>query len=63
MSIAIITKDPREHYKDYFREGAIEALANQQRFGVQVIYTDGHHWKLPILDRGVLCEGSLNILS
>jgi len=63
VKIAIITKDPREHDKDYFRDDATEALANLQRLGIQVIYTDGHHRKLAILDRSLLYEGSLNILS
>lgn len=63
VRIAIVTKDPREHDKDNLREDSIEALVALQRLGVHVIYTDGHHRKLAILDRTVLYEGSLNILS
>jgi len=63
VRIAIVTKDPRDHDKDYLRADATEALATLQRLGIHVIYTDGHHRKLAILDRRVLYEGSLNILS
>jgi phosphatidylserine/phosphatidylglycerophosphate/cardiolipin synthase-like enzyme len=63
VRIVIVTKDPREHDKDYFRDDAIDALAGLQRLGVQVIYAEGHHRKLAILDRALLYEGSLNILS
>ena len=38
----------------------LEAL---QALGVTVLYTAGHHRKLAILDRKVVYEGSLNILS
>jgi hypothetical protein len=34
-----------------------------QHMGVQVLYTGYHHRKLAILDRAILYEGSLNILS
>lgn len=63
VRIVVATKDPREHDKDYLRDGANEALACLQRLGIQVIYVSGHHRKLAILDRKVLYEGSLNILS
>lgn len=63
VRVAIVTKDPREHEKDYCREDAIDALASLQRLGIQVIYANDHHRKVAILDRKVLYEGSLNILS
>lgn len=31
--------------------------------GVQVLFTGNHHRKVAILDRSILYEGSLNILS
>jgi hypothetical protein len=31
--------------------------------GVLVLYTGGHHRKLAVLDKHILWEGSLNILS
>jgi hypothetical protein len=34
-----------------------------QSIGVEVLYTGGHHRKLAIIDRQILWEGSLNILS
>src|SRR6195256_3596263 len=45
---------------DYQAERAIEDL---QAIGVKVLITGGHHRKLAIMDRRVLYEGSLNILS
>jgi phosphatidylserine/phosphatidylglycerophosphate/cardiolipin synthase-like enzyme len=63
VRIAVVTKDPRDHSEVYLREAATEALSELQRLGVHVIYADGHHRKLAILDRSVLYEGSLNILS
>lgn len=41
-------------------ELAINALLDM---GVKVLFTGGHHRKLAIIDRQVLWEGSLNILS
>ena len=63
VRIAIITKDPEECDEEYFRNEARRALSNMQHIGIQVIYTSGHHRKLAILDRKILYEGSLNILS
>jgi hypothetical protein len=43
---------------------AEEAIRRFETIGVQVlITTDYHHRKLAILDRNILWEGSLNILS
>ena len=41
-------------------ELAINILLNM---GVEVLFTGGHHRKLAIIDRQILWEGSLNILS
>jgi len=41
-------------------ELAVNALLD---IGVKVLFTGGHHRKLAIIDRQVLWEGSLNILS
>lgn len=62
VRVIINTRDPSEH-DNYMRDEAIKALAIFQHIGVQVIYTESHHRKLAILDRNVLWEGSLNILS
>ena len=45
------------------REEAHRAVASLQHYGIQVIYIQGHHRKLAIIDRQILYEGSLNILS
>ena len=63
IKIFIITRDPKEHSEGYERqsESEIEAL---EAMGIQVLLCTGnHHRKLAILDRTVLWEGSLNILS
>lgn len=63
IKIFIITRDPREHNKGYEvqSESEIEAFEN---IGIQVLLCTGnHHRKLAIIDRQVLWEGSLNILS
>ena len=63
VKIFIITRDPREHSEGYEvqSESEIEAL---EIMGVQVLLCTGnHHRKLAIIDRRILWEGSLNILS
>ena len=63
VRVVINTRDPHEYEEGYRREEAHRAIAKLQRMGVQVVYTSGHHRKLAILDRKILYEGSLNILS
>jgi phosphatidylserine/phosphatidylglycerophosphate/cardiolipin synthase-like enzyme len=63
VRIAITTRDPEEHDDDYFRNEARRAVSSFQQLGIQVIYANRHHRKLAIIDREVLYEGSLNILS
>jgi phosphatidylserine/phosphatidylglycerophosphate/cardiolipin synthase-like enzyme len=63
VRIVVNTRDPQEHDEGYYRGEAHRALASLQRLGVHVLYTEGHHRKLVILDRKVLYEGSLNVLS
>lgn len=58
-----MTRDPKEHEEnmEYQSEDAISSF---ERMGVQVLLCIGnHHRKLAILDRKILWEGSLNILS
>lgn len=62
VRIAINTRDPRTHDGGY-RQDAHEAISKLQHIGVQVLYTGNHHRKVAILDRSILYEGSLNILS
>ena len=63
VKIFIVTRDPKEHIDGYDgqSESAIEAL---EAMGIQVLLCTGnHHRKLAIIDRTILWEGSLNILS
>jgi phosphatidylserine/phosphatidylglycerophosphate/cardiolipin synthase-like enzyme len=63
VKIYIMTRDPKEHNEnmEYQSEDAISLF---ERIGVQVLLCLGnHHRKLAILDRKILYEGSLNILS
>ncbi|MDD2224902.1 MAG: phospholipase D-like domain-containing protein [Candidatus Shapirobacteria bacterium] len=63
IKIYIITRDPKEHNEGYEiqSENEIEAF---ETTGIQVLLCTGnHHRKLAIIDRKVLWEGSLNILS
>ncbi len=63
LKIYIFTRDPQEHEPVM----ALQAEAEIQffeRIGVQTLICVGnHHRKLAILDREILWEGSLNILS
>jgi phosphatidylserine/phosphatidylglycerophosphate/cardiolipin synthase-like enzyme len=64
VRVAINTRDPFEHTdNEYMREEAHRSIADLQHSGIHVIFTNGHHRKLAILDRKLLYEGSLNILS
>ncbi len=62
VRIVINTKHPEEQGAGYIGQ-AQDCIAMLQKLGVQVLYTGGHHRKLAIIDREVLYEGSLNILS
>lgn len=60
--IIINTRPPQEH-DDYLRTQAEEAIELLLSMDVQILFTGGHHRKLAIIDRKILWEGSLNILS
>jgi phosphatidylserine/phosphatidylglycerophosphate/cardiolipin synthase-like enzyme len=60
--IVINTRHPSEHDPDYAPQVA-RAITELQDLGVNVLFTGGHHRKLAIIDRHILWEGSLNILS
>jgi HKD family nuclease len=63
IKVYIITRDPREHDFKHQMQSE-EEIRNFERLGVQVLICIGnHHRKLAILDRKILWEGSLNILS
>ncbi len=62
VKITVATRDPYAHNPPY--DGfAIDAIAELQSVGVEVIYIGNHHRKLAIIDTTILWEGSLNILS
>jgi len=63
VKIYIITRDPREHSNGYEIQSE-EEIQYFEALGVHVLLCIGnHHRKLAILDRKILWEGSLNILS
>ncbi|HET9947198.1 MAG TPA: phospholipase D-like domain-containing protein [Patescibacteria group bacterium] len=63
VKIYIITRDPSEHDNGYDIQSE-EAVRWCEEIGIQVFLCKGnHHRKLAILDRKILWEGSLNILS
>jgi len=63
VKIYIITRDPKEHNQEYEDQSETEIKAFES-LGIQVFLSNGnHHRKLAIIDRRVLWEGSLNILS
>ena len=63
VKIYIITRDPSEHDGSYEIQSE-ETIRWCEEVGIQVLLCKGnHHRKLAILDRKILWEGSLNILS
>ena len=63
VNIFIITRDPQEHIIKYQCQSETEIQAFET-VGIQVFLSNGnHHRKIAIIDRSVLWEGSLNILS
>lgn len=62
VRIVINTRPPHEHNQEYGRQ-AEQVVDDLQALGVVVLYTGGHHRKLAVMDRTILWEGSLNILS
>lgn len=63
VKIYVITRNPKEH-EESMEFQSEETIQYFESIGVQVLICSGnHHRKLAILDREVLWEGSLNILS
>lgn len=63
VNIYVFTRDPREH-KIPMSFQAEEEIQNFEKIGVHTLLCAGnHHRKLAIIDRKILWEGSLNILS
>lgn len=63
IKIHIVTRDPIEH-DEHMQHQATNEILNCCEIGVNIILLRGnHHRKLAIIDREILWEGSLNILS
>jgi phosphatidylserine/phosphatidylglycerophosphate/cardiolipin synthase-like enzyme len=63
VEVYIITRDPREH-DGMMVEQSEAGISYFEALGPQVLLVSGgHHRKLAMIDRKILYEGSLNILS
>ncbi len=63
IKVYVVTRDSAEHNKPYNNESE-QAIQYFERIGIQALICAGnHHRKLAIIDREILWEGSLNILS
>ena len=62
VKIYIITRYPHEH-DDIMAEQSEAGIRYFEGLGAQVLLCEGHHRKLAMIDRKLLWEGSLNILS
>ena len=63
ISVYIITRDPQEHDENLQIQAKRE-IEYLDQLGITIVLCSGyHHRKLAILDRSILWEGSLNILS
>lgn len=63
VRVYVVTRNPREHSETMEEQSEAE-ICRFEALGVQVLLCRGnHHRKLAILDRQILWEGSLNILS
>ncbi len=63
LKIYVITRNPKEHYEGMEIQSEVE-ITHFEALGTQTFLCVGdHHRKLAILDRKILWEGSLNILS
>lgn len=63
VKVYVITRNPTEHVESLTKQAELE-ISIFEEYGVQVLLCKGnHHRKLAIIDRKILWEGSLNILS
>lgn len=62
--ITIVTRDPTEQQEEYLKHQSTNEILRCSEMGINIVLEKGfHHRKLAIIDREVLWEGSLNILS
>lgn len=63
VKVYVITRSPNEHILELARQAELEITIFEE-IGVEVLLCAGnHHRKLAMIDREILWEGSLNILS
>ncbi len=63
IKVYVITRNPIEHSESLAKQAELE-ISIFEEYDVQVLLCRGnHHRKLAIIDRQILWEGSLNILS
>lgn len=63
VKVYVFTRDPKEHSDSFEFQSEVE-IQRFEALGVQVfLCTGNHHRKLALIDRKILWEGSLNILS
>lgn len=64
IQIHLITRDPSDHEDKFFRHQSTNEILKCTEMGINIIMLKGfHHRKLAIIDKQILWEGSLNILS
>lgn len=64
IEIHLITRDPADHEDAFYRNQSTNEILKCAEIGIRVETIKGfHHRKIAIIDRKLLWEGSLNILS
>ena len=64
ITIFVVTRDPSDYDTEFMRDQATNEILLCWELGIRLISQKGHHHrKLAIIDRKILWEGSLNILS
>jgi hypothetical protein len=64
VHINVITRDPIDHENEFMRNQSTNEILCSNEMGINVVLLRGnHHRKTAILDRNILWESSLNILS
>ncbi len=64
VKIHVLTKDPGEHDDEYLCHQATNGILDLMDRGVHIVLVkNNHHRKIAIIDKSILYEGSLNILS
>ena len=61
--VILLNTKPLEEHDEIYKLQAQESLSLLQSAGIEVLFTVKHHRKLAIIDREIIYEGSLNILS